>query len=119
MKRRARMRWLLGVAFALAVLAFVGIVVVPIVALRFLNGVLATLPDCDASAADLDLLPLEGAVAVDGIRFVRREVPDASPFLEIQRVVVTPHLGTLLHGDRIVDIVLEAPTLTYVVGPTP
>jgi len=46
-------------------------------------------------------------------------VPDASPFLEIQRVIVTPHLGTLLHGDRIVDVVLEAPTLTYVVGPTP
>jgi hypothetical protein len=112
-------RWLLGVALALAVLAFVVFVVVPIVALRFLNGVLATVPGYAASAADLDLLPLEGAVAVDGIRFVRSEVPDASPFLEIQRVVVTPHLGTMLHGDRIVDVVLEAPTLTYVVGPTP
>ena len=113
-------RWLLGVALALAVLAFVVIVVVPMVALRFVNGVLATAPDYTASAADFDLLPLEGAVAVDGIRFVRPEVRDASPFLEIQRVVVTPHLGTLLHGDhRIVDVVLEAPTLTYVVGPTP
>jgi hypothetical protein len=88
------------------------------VALRFVNGVLATAPDYEASAADLDLLPLEGAVAIDGIRFVRPEVTDASPFLEIQRVVVTPHLGTMLRGDRIVDVVLEAPTLTYVVGPT-
>lgn len=112
-------RWLLGLALALAVLLLVLVVVVPIVALRFVNGVLGTAPDYAASAADLDLLPLEGAVAVDGIRFVRPEVPDASPFLEIQRVIVTPHLGTLLHGDRIVDVALEAPTLTYVVGPTP
>ena len=113
-------RWLLGVALALAVLAFVVVVVVPIVALRFVNGVLATAPDYAARAADFDLLPLEGAVAVDSIRFVRPEVHDASPFLEIQRVVVTPHLGTLIHGDhRIVDVVLEAPTLTYVVGRTP
>jgi hypothetical protein len=111
-------RWLLGLALALAVVAFVVIMVVPIVALRFVNGVLATSPDYHASADDLDLLPLDGAVAVDGIRFVRLEVPDASPFLEIQRVIVTPHLGAMLHGDRIVDIVLEAPKLTYVVGPT-
>jgi hypothetical protein len=113
-------RWLLGVALALAVLAFVVVIVVPIVALRFVNRVLATVPDYAASAADLDLLPLQGAIAVDGIRFVRPEVHDASPFLEIQRVVVTPHLGTLIHGDhRIVDVVLEAPALTYVVGATP
>ena len=111
-------RWLLGVLLAVVVLLFVAIVVVPIVALRIVNGVLATAPDYVATAADFDLLPLEGAVAVDGIRFVRPEVPDASPFLEVQRVVVTPHLGTMLRGDRIVDVVVEAPTLTYVVGPT-
>jgi hypothetical protein len=110
-------RWLLGVLLAVVVLLFVLTVVVPVVALRIVNGVLATAPDYDASAADLDLLPLEGAVAVDGIRFVRPEAPD--PFLEIQRVIVTPHLGTMLKGDRIVDVVVEAPTVTYVVGRTP
>ena len=111
-------RWLLGVLLAVVVLLFVVVVVVPVVALRIVNGVLATAPDYVASAADFDLLPLDGAVAVDGVRFVRPEVADASPFLEIQRVIVTPHLGTMLRGDRIVDLVVEAPTVTYVVGPT-
>jgi hypothetical protein len=111
-------RWMLGVLLGAVVLLFLAVVVLPVVALRLVNGVLATAPDYVASAADFDLLPLEGAVAVDGIRFVRPEVPDAAPFLEVQRVVVTPHLGTMLRGDRIIDVVVEAPTITYVVGPT-
>ena len=110
-------RWLLGV-LAVVVVLFVLVVVAPIVALRVVNGVLATAPNYVASAADLHLLPLEGSVAVDGIRFVRPEVPDASPFLEVQRVVVTPRLGPLLRGDLIADVVVDAPTLTVVVGPT-
>lgn len=110
-------RWLLGV-LAIVVVLFVLVVVAPIAALRFLNGILATAPGYVATAADLHLLPLEGAVAVDRVRFVRPEVPDASPFLEVERVVVTPHLRPLLHGDVIVDVVVDAPTVTLVVGPT-
>jgi hypothetical protein len=112
-------RSVLWVAFAVAAIAFVVLVAAPIQALRFLNGVLATAPDYVASADDLDLLPFEGAVAVDGIRFVRPGVADAPPFVEIQRVIVTPHLGALLRGDRIVDVRIEAPRIAYVVGATP
>ena len=110
-------RWLLGV-LAVVVVLIVLVIAAPIIALRVLNGILATAPDYVATASDLRLLPLEGAVAVDGIRFVRPDVPDASPFLDVQRVVVRPHLRSLLHGDVIVDVVVEAPTVTLVVGPT-
>jgi hypothetical protein len=110
-------RWILWGLLAAAVAAFVVVIVVPVVALRFLNGVLGTAPDYVASADDLDLLPLEGAVAVDGIRFVRPG-SDLPSFVEIQRVIVTPHLGTMLRGERILDVRVEAPVIHYVVGPT-
>src|SRR5436190_800363 len=109
-------RWILVGLGAFLALVLVVRLLAPIVALRFVNDILATLPDYDAHAADVDLEILSGNIVIRGLEVVRPGV-EGPHFLDIDAVVVHPLLQPAMHGEHILDLDLFEPHVAFVVGP--
>jgi hypothetical protein len=90
-------------------------IALPFIVLHVLNDRLAHMEGYWGRAQDVDISLLRGAYAIDALRIVKRGSDAPEPFLTIPRTDISVEWGALLDGKIVAEIVMEHPTLNFIV----
>lgn len=86
----------------------------PVVVKDYINGKLAVLESYRGSVADIDLALWRGAYRIDGIRIVKRDGTEETPFFDGDRVDLSVEWRSLLKGSVVAEAKFIRPRLNLV-----
>ena len=108
-------------------LAFLGVVVVALVALRlalpsivksYVNRHLADMGAYTGHVRDVDLSIIRGAYTVYGLEVDKRGTEPSEPFAVMDRMDISLQWSALLHRELVGELVMQGPRLNMVQGET-